>query len=382
MAGKFLSFVKHWSKEIIIALVLAIVAYFICDAYLKGAKQQIVQDNLKAVITVVAEDKSGKPIGQGSGFFINPNGELVTNYHVIKGASNIVATFPTGAIYMLDKIIYQDASADIAVLQFVAKNTPYVNLGNSDGVKPYQDIYAIGTPDGLQNTISSGVISNPDVDGYIQFTAPISPGSSGGGLFDENGDVIGVTAENQQISSGPQKGEDQNLNFAVPINNVKTVLAGNTNITSGSPELYYSQGVLADNNQQWDIAITDYNQAIQIDDKYSDAYMGLGWDYFYKGNYNLELKNFLAATQLAPNNSDDLYYLAGSYEDVGQYSDAINTYTKVLKLKPDYTAALHDLALAYLAVGDKNSATQLVPVLTKLDKGWGNELNIIINNTK
>ncbi len=101
-----------------------------------------------------------------------------------------------------------DESADIAVLQFDASDTPSVKgLGDSDALYVGEQVYEIGTPVGLAGTVSVGSISNPlqKLNGkhFIQFTAPISPGSSGGGLFDTGGEIIGITAAFQNIMSGP-----------------------------------------------------------------------------------------------------------------------------------------------------------------------------------
>jgi S1-C subfamily serine protease len=112
----------------------------------------------------------------------------------------------------------------------------------------------------LPATVSAGTVSNPlqqiGEKRFVQFTAPISPGSSSSGLFDDDGAVIGITAASRSIPSGPQAGTAQNLNLAVPINNVKEVMTGEVGtFAKESPAYYYSLGNLADNKKEWDIAI-------------------------------------------------------------------------------------------------------------------------------
>jgi S1-C subfamily serine protease len=214
---------RHYLKEILVALVLAIVAAILIEHYKEKLRTETLEQNLKAVAKLQVLDKQQKVIGQGSGFFVSPAGILVTNYHVIKGAANVIARLPSGAIYLFKGFRDTDEKADIAILQFDATETPSAKrLGDSDRLRVGDTVYAIAAPLGLRGTVSAGNISNPsqEIGGkrFIQFTAPISPGSSGGGLFNTGGEVVGITAASQNISSGSQAGLAQNLNFAVPIN--------------------------------------------------------------------------------------------------------------------------------------------------------------------
>jgi S1-C subfamily serine protease len=118
--------IQHYLKEITIALVLALVAAIAIDRYQHYIRTQSTLANLKAVATLVALDSKGDTISQGSGFFIKPNGILVTNYHVIKGAADVIAHLPSGAFYKLKGIRDTNERADIAILQFDASDTPSV----------------------------------------------------------------------------------------------------------------------------------------------------------------------------------------------------------------------------------------------------------------
>jgi tetratricopeptide (TPR) repeat protein len=375
-------YIKHYSREIIIALVLAVVAAIGLDVFNSWSLQRRIDHDLKAVATIHAFE-NGKEISQGSGFFLNSHGLLATNFHVIKGASRILAKLSSGAFFELQSIRSIDEQADIAILQFDATETPAVmGLGNSDEIVIGDKVYTIGTPVGHEGTLSYGNISNPNQGGFIQFTAPISPGSSGGGLFAENGFVIGITSAAMNILSGEQAKAAQNLNLAVPINKLKNVIEGGQHIVHGSPDFYYALGSMADNKQKWDDAIENYKKAIELDDKYADAYYGLGGDYFQKGNFELELQNYEKAVQLAPDNADYQFYLANAYEDTGRYLEAIKGYKRVLSIDANHKEAMHDLALAYMAMGDKAAAAQLVPALKRLDNGWGSETEMILGRMR
>ena len=184
----------------------------------------------------------------------------------------MVAHLPSGAFYTLKTFGPKDEKSDIAVLQFDASETPSIKgFGNSDLLQIGDEVYALGTPNGLEATYWAGTVSNPSrqVDGqtFIQFSAPISPGSSGGGLFDLEGEVIGITAASENIQTGPQAGLAQNLNFAVPINRVKSTLnpEGGYELQKDSAGYYYSLGNLADNKRQKDKAIDLYSKALSLD---------------------------------------------------------------------------------------------------------------------
>jgi tetratricopeptide (TPR) repeat protein len=389
-AFRFLT-IRHYSKDIGVALALAIIAAIAIEpvwkAYLHHQRLAILRENLQAVAMLQVFDKSNKLVGQGSGFFITRNGLLVTNYHVVKGAANVVARLPSGAYYSLKGIRNADDESDIAVLQFDAEETPSVRkTGNSDLIQVGDAIYAIGTPSGFESSYSSGTVSNPSRkigNGYfIQFTAPISPGSSGGGLFNLNGEVIGVTAGSQAILQTAERSErsaiPQNLNFAVPINEVKGVLGGQTpTLEKRSPAFYYSLGNLADNRKQWDKAIELYKQSLVLDPHYADAYIGLGGDYYETGEYQLEVQSYQKATMSAPDNPKAFYGLGSAYEEVGDYAKAIDAYNKVLSIDPTYKDAMYDLTIVYLAIGDTQKARDLLPRLMTVDKGWGKELQML-----
>lgn len=161
---------------------------------------------------LVAKDQSGKVLSQGSGFLIDTSGTIVTNHHVIAGASDVVAKFPNGTYTTVQGVLGIDEKADLAVLRVSAQGLPALKVGDSRTVRVGDRIVAIGSPLALEGTVSDGIVSaiRPS-GGYLifQITAPLSPGSSGGALLNMHGEVIGVTSFT--ISGG------QSLNFACAI---------------------------------------------------------------------------------------------------------------------------------------------------------------------
>lgn len=159
----------------------------------------------------------GELIATGSGFIAFADDMLVTNSHVIDGADSILAKSDQGFEYVLDKIYAVDAKKDLAILGFSSPTelTP-LKLDTNGVVMRVEPVVAIGSPKGLLNTVSVGNVSavfTEEGTRYIQFTAPVSSGSSGGALFGNDGEVIGITT-----SALSDKDElVQNLNFAIHI---------------------------------------------------------------------------------------------------------------------------------------------------------------------
>jgi serine protease Do len=160
------------------------------------------------------------PDGLGTGFVVSADGRIVTNMHVIRGAKSAIVQTAEGKEYADVELMAADEPHDLAVLRIRARDLKPLALGDSSAAKPGQHVVAIGHPLGLGNTVSDGLISavreiSPQRS-MLQISAPISPGSSGGPLFNDRGEVIGIST--LVITGG------QNLNFAVPINAVKPLL--------------------------------------------------------------------------------------------------------------------------------------------------------------
>jgi Do/DeqQ family serine protease len=163
--------------------------------------------------------------GTGSGFVINNNGQILTNAHVVAGATTVTVTLKDGRT-VKGKVKGIDRVTDVAIVEVAEKNLPSIQLGNSDRLKPGEWAIAIGNPLGLDNTVTAGIISatgrsSADIGAadkrvnYIQTDAAINPGNSGGPLLNSAGQVIGM---NTAILRGAQ-----GLGFAIPINTAQRI---------------------------------------------------------------------------------------------------------------------------------------------------------------
>lgn len=199
-----------------------------------------------AVFYIEVFDAKENIIGAGSGFFISSDGKAVTNYHVIEDASYAKVTLADGeTTYDVTGIYDYNAEQDVALIKVSGKDFPYLTPGDASYIIGGAAVYAIGSPRGLNNSISEGIISNVnrEIEGtnYIQITAAISPGSSGGALLNNQGKVIGITSAGLTDS--------QNLNFAVPYtsaaklssHSLQTLSQSLANRDGGTGSFYASQ---------------------------------------------------------------------------------------------------------------------------------------------
>ncbi len=197
---------------------------------------EIAKEQAQAIVIIEQLDESGNVTGQGSGFIATPGGAIVTNLHVIQGAAALRVRLPNGDVYKTTDVIEFDELKDIAIIRIKGFKLPVVALGDSDYVQQGEAIVAIGNPEGLPNTVSTGIVSGMrrlETHRVFQITAPISKGSSGGALFDAQAMVIGIT------TSVLQGG--QNINFAVPINYARGMISDQvTTSLAKLPQLYSS----------------------------------------------------------------------------------------------------------------------------------------------
>jgi S1-C subfamily serine protease len=195
--------------------------------------EQIYKRDAPGVVQVTATDPAQGSESLGSGFVIDKAGHIVTNFHVVRGATKVQVSF-SSKDKLVSTVVGLDPSTDIAVLkiQMQASALTPLELGNSDAVRVGDTVYAIGNPFGYTRTLTSGIVSavqrqitapnSLTIDNAIQTDASINHGNSGGPLLDAAGRVIGVTS--QIYAENSQQG-NIGIGFAVPVNTVRNIAA-------------------------------------------------------------------------------------------------------------------------------------------------------------
>jgi len=376
-----------------------------------------------SVVIVFAYDNKGEFLKLGSGFFISPDGDIITNYHVLQGASSAEVKTPDGKTYSITHIAAMSEQNDIIRLS-VDIPSKYVRSLSLSTTLPEvgERIIVYGSPLGLENTASDGIVSAvreiPDFGKIIQITAPISPGSSGSPVLNMKGEVVGI-ATFQFI-------EGQNLNFAVPSERIASLnlieeekiftteelfeqeneekkdsdhayeayskalyfmekeehakalpyleIAIKTDDLSLKEFVYFLIGFCNDDLGNYIKAIEAYIQVIRINPNNSLAYYSLGRDYGLLDLYKDAIEAFKQAIRIDPECVDAYNLLGVTYVQLDLYKDAIETYKQAIRIDPNDADSHVGLGFSYFLIGDKNSALDEYKILKELDIDKANEL--------
>ena len=193
------------------------------DAY-SQAVIHVVETVSPAVISIFSRDENGRG-GSGSGFIVTPDGYAITNSHVVDDRPQLEAETAEGD-RLRAELVGDDPATDLAVVRLSASGLPYTQLGDSEALRVGQLVIAMGSPLGLQSTVSTGVVSALGrsmrardgrlIENIVQHAAPINPGNSGGPLVDSRGLVVGINTAIIAMAQG--------LGFAIPANTAEWVL--------------------------------------------------------------------------------------------------------------------------------------------------------------
>jgi tetratricopeptide (TPR) repeat protein len=323
---------------------------------------RIFKENSKAVVVVTAYDEKGNAISQGSGFIVRRDGAVVTNYHVISKASDIKVKVGD-KLLDVEGLIFTDKENDLVILKVKADGMPVVKLGVIEKANIGESVYVISSPVGFENTISDGLLSGirmiDERSEILQITAPVSPGSSGGPVFNGKGEVVGVVT--MLIK------EAQNLNFAMPVKLIKDKIRSKSVTAISESRLedyektadYWSNlGVHHYQSAMYREAIEAYKRAIMVDPDYAIAHNSLGCVYGALGMYREEIEAYKQAIMIDPDYAKPHYNLGFAYGALGMYREEIEAYKQAIMIDPDYVMAHNNLGFAYRALGMHKDAIE------------------------
>jgi tetratricopeptide (TPR) repeat protein len=313
-----------------------------------------------AVVTIITYDLENKPVGVGSGFFVDKRGHLMTNYHVLKGAYAADVRTYKGPKYPIISILAEDEDADLIK---VAVDIPPKEVFYATVTKQLpsiaERIVVVGSPLGLDQTVSEGIVSSirkmPSVGNFFQMSAPISPGSSGSPVVNMKGKVVGIATFQSVVG--------QNLNFAIAGRSIKGLKSNK--IAKSMAEWAFSssgenpkiaaelckKGFHYSIGGEYNEALRYYQKATEKDPNSSRAWFGLGYCYAGLDKPADAISAYKQAIKTNPHDAPSHHNLANYYNQIGRNDDAINTYRKVIRLDPDFGPAHYKLGLLYARLG-------------------------------
>ena len=371
---------KHQNKSLSqLSLGTLVVLLLFCTINTMPAQTvpEIAEKALAATVYLEIQDSNGKTLGFGSGFFIGEN-LIATNYHVIEGAASGTAKLVGRySKYTIKGFTATDKTNDLVLLKVMMfPNNPQLSeidkkffpsqplpLGDSDNIKIGATVYVAGNPKGLEGTFSNGIISSRryrNTKERLQMTAPVSPGSSGGPVLNDKGEVIGISY--MTIEGG------QNLNFAIPSNYLKALLAKSGAVQplthknqSISAETYFLRGNTMLALELYKEAIAAYSQAIRLKPDHVNAYNNRGIVKWYIKQHFAAIADFNIGIQLKPNYAE-IYMNRGIVKvEIKQYFAAIADFDIAIQIKPD-------LFKAYIARGNaKGNLGQYIAAIADFD---------------
>jgi S1-C subfamily serine protease len=369
---------RRFNKRVLITVVsLALLAIFItCWAAISHYQASKTLDLVtlarnvrRAVVLIEVFDNDGNLIKTGSGFFVSDNGLLITNAHVIKNAASAAAKTASGDVLPIKGAIRVERENDLAVLAVEGRNLPFLTLGQSEFLQTGDHVAVIGSPLGLEGSLSEGIIAakrkETDADRqWLQITAPISPGSSGSPVLDSTGKVIGIAT--LVLQGG------QSVNFAAPVELAVAMLRtkDKSKVDSSAPiPLEEIDRVSGLDNGAVEKAVFESAEYQQLE-KAMAAPIGDAGDRYEQADWPNLLRVAKALVAKYPDSSLAYTKLASVYEQMGSSDDAIAAYQHALKLQPEDAGSWHLLALIYKHSGKITQAefafSQAIAYQTKL----------------
>lgn len=283
--------------------------------------EEIYNNAKNSIVYVYTYDDNNDIIGFGSGVVISNTGIIYTNYHVINSSSKIEIRNENQIINDV-KIIGFDNEKDVAVLKIPYGLIPALNISNSE-IKIGQKVYSLGNPLGYENTFAEGIISGIRKNGEIQFTAPISEGSSGGALLNSKGELIGISNSGYLFA--------QNINFAVPIDEFKKFDYSEINIEhyfnliNQISNIYLNKKDLSELND-----LIEELKNYSIKNKFIYYFFGKLYDYCKK--YDSSLKYYTIAIDLYPNFTSLYFKRAKVYENLNLHEEALYDINQAIQI--------------------------------------------------
>jgi tetratricopeptide (TPR) repeat protein len=314
---------------------------------------------------VVFKDTEGTVVG--SGVLVSSDGIVLTADHLFTDGEDFTVSLHAGQTLPVKRFLYRDAGLDLAALEVGGRDLPFVAIGDPQKVGIGAAVVAIGNPRGLENTVSQGIISGKreiTKDAYLlQTSAPISPGSSGGGLFDESGRLLAIIVSYLEDS--------QNLNFAIPIHYADFAamrkLDQQIAAAPAGVDGYLARAQAYLDVEEYELALVDLRQALQLDTQSAEAHRLRGEVYYWQDRYPEALQDFSTVIRLQPAKPQGYYDRGFAYLGMKRNEEAIADFQSAVEKDADYEYAYSGLGMALSALDRDSEAAEAWTQAIRLD---------------
>lgn len=324
-----------------------------------------------SIVVVLAYDNLGNMF-QGSGVVINNEGLIVTNHHVCKDANRIEIKHYNKEIKNVSVFKYDEVK-DILFLKTDDRTLTPIPYGTSSSLKTGQRIYAVGSPEGYENSISEGIVSGFRTDEnnvkLIQMTCPITDGSSGGAVLNSKGELIGLSV------SGQHEGA---LYFAIPVNDIYAMIGIEPQYTEVSdPVKYYEIGTQANESKNYKDAEVYFSKYLEKFSGDANAYYNRGYARFKLKEYKKAISDFSAVLEKSET-SESFFYRGNCYYSLKDYKNALADYTKALEQEPDNYDIYYNRGYANFRLKNYSEAVSDWQKAVLLNPDYSSELDVKI----
>lgn len=362
-----------------LTLSLALAATLLAGADIAGAGTALVRLVKKiqpAVATVIAYDMERNIANIGTGFFVNQQGHLITNFHVLAGKYAADVRTSAGKSYRVKTVLAENQAADLLKLSvdIPPEEVSWIPLG-SRLPEIAESVVVVGSPMGLEQTVTEGIVSSvrdlPPVGTVFQMSAPISLGSSGSPVVNTRGQVVGIATF--QLIQG------QNLNFAVAVRQImgmrkfgapKTVSEWTFEHMGNKPraaQALCEKGFSFSINGEDQKAFQFFKKATEDDPTDSAAWSGLGSCYAGLNNSEEAITAYKQAIEVNPGDETAYYHLANYYGRLGRFGEAIVAYREAIAVNPQFEAAHYNLGVVFARLGRYDEGLQAFETVARLD---------------
>ncbi|HRE12377.1 MAG TPA: trypsin-like peptidase domain-containing protein [Ignavibacteria bacterium] len=342
----------------------------------QGLPEELTPDKIfekvnNSVVVVLAYDNLGNMF-QGSGVVINSDGLIVTNHHVCKDANRIEIKHYNKEIKNVSIYKYDEVK-DILFLQTDDRTLTPIPYGSSSTLRTGQRIYAVGSPEGYENSISEGIVSGFRTDEnnvkLIQMTCPITDGSSGGAVLNSKGELIGLSV------SGQHEGA---LYFAIPVNDIYAIIGIETQYTEVSdPFKYYEIGTQANESKNYNDAEVYFSKYLEKFSSDATAYYKRGYARFKLKEYKKAISDFSTVLQTSET-SESFFYRGNCYYSLKDYKNALADYNKAIEQEPDNYDIYYNRGYANFRLKNYSEAVSDWQKAVELNPDYKNELDVKI----